>query len=248
MRMDKKIMFMITMIVLSLSFTVSADMLIFGVFEDLPPYEYTENGELKGIDIEIGREIFSRLGTEIRYEVLPWARMKTYAKEGEIDGILAMYCLETYLDILDFAESPIRAEISFFARKESTLNISGIDSLKGQSVGVIRGYTYTPEFASYTDITRDECDDDEMLVKKLAGGRFEVAVAEDIPFRFISKKLGFQDTFKKLYTLTEHRICMGFSKKALGAESRIWAERVTDMFQKLEEEGVIQQILDKYLQ
>jgi hypothetical protein len=41
---------------------------------------------------------------------------------------------------------------------------------------------------------------------------------------------------------------MGFSKKALGAESKIWAERVTNIFQKLKEEGVIQQIVDKYLQ
>lgn len=243
----KKMTVLITAIFLILPLNVPAETFVFGALEHLPPYHYKENGQWKGIDIEIGKELSERLGFEIKYEGLPWARMKKYAEKGKIDGIISMFCLEKYFEIVDFAESPVIADISVFARAGSDIKVSGLDDLKGKSVGIIRGYTYSPEFVSRRDMKKMECDNDEMLVKILEKGRVDVAVAENIPFRFISKKFGFQNRFKKLYTVSGNKVCMAFSKKALGRESKVWAGKVSGIFRKLKEEGVIQKILDNYL-
>jgi polar amino acid transport system substrate-binding protein len=233
--------------VLAFSSDVLAQSLVFSVLEDLPPYQYNENGALKGIDLEIGEEIFKRLGFKIIYKPLPWTRTKKYAAEGKIDGILSMFCLDKYLEILDFAESALTSKLSVFAPKESHLKITHLMDLKGKSVGVIRGYTYSSEFDNYKDFNRFQCDDDKMLIRILEKGRIDVAVAEALPFWFISRQLGLQSKFKELYTLTETKICIGFSKKALGSKSRILADRTSKIFLDLKAEGVIRKILDKYL-
>jgi len=244
-----RISIMIMAVILFFPFYLSAEEpLVFGVLEDLPPYQYKEDGQLKGLDLDIGKEISDRLGIKITYKAYPWTRIKKYAEEGKIDGILSMFCLDKYLEILDFAESVLTTKISVFALKESNLKIERLEDLKDKKVGVIRGYTYTPEFNDYKDLKREECDDDKMLIRILEKGRFDVAVAEELPFRFISRQLGFQNKFKELYTLSETKVCMGFSKKALGPKSKILADKVTEIFLNLKAEGVIQRVLDKYVQ
>ncbi len=39
-----------------------------------PPYEYEENGEVKGLAVEIVKEVFKRLDQPISIKVYPWAR------------------------------------------------------------------------------------------------------------------------------------------------------------------------------
>lgn len=41
-----------------------------GVYRDFPPYSYMEGGELRGVDVEIGRLIAEGLGVEPRFEQL----------------------------------------------------------------------------------------------------------------------------------------------------------------------------------
>ena len=42
--------------------------------EDAPPSSYKENGELKGLSVEIVREILRRIGQTATIEMVPWAR------------------------------------------------------------------------------------------------------------------------------------------------------------------------------
>ncbi|MEZ4525041.1 MAG: transporter substrate-binding domain-containing protein [Desulfobacterales bacterium] len=245
----KNVFYAIVMFVcLVMPLRVWAETFVLGVLEDLPPFEYRENGELKGIDLEIGNEIAKRLGIEFKYLGLPWTRIKKYAEDGtDIHGILSMFRLEKYLPIVDFTEDTFISKISFFVTKESTMHISGLEDLRGKKVGVIRGYTYTPEFDAYKQMERMVFDSNDVLAKVLDKNRIEVVVAEEIPFLFTARKTGFPDRFRAVCTLDENPTCMAFSKKALGEKSRIMADSVSEVIRKMKEEGVIRNILDNYI-
>ena len=245
----KKVFFaIITAACMAMPFHVSAETIVLGVLEDIPPFQYKENGELKGIDLEVGNEIARRLGIEFRYEAIPWARIKKYVAEGtQIDGVLSMFRLEKYLDIVDFTEHIFKSKICFFAMKDHEMQFSKLDDLRGKKVGVIRGYTYTSEFDAYQEMEKTVCDSNDMLAKLLEKKRVDIVVAEEVPFLFTAKKIGFQDRFREVYTLDENLTCMAFSKKAMGEKSRVMADRVSEIIRKMKEEGEIQKILDKYI-
>ncbi len=245
----KKVFFaVITAVCMAIPFSVSAETIVFGVLEDVPPFEYKENGELKGIDLEVGNEVAIRLGIEFKYQAIPWARIKKYLEDGtDIGGVLSMFRLEKYFDIVDFTEHIFNSKICFFALKDNQMQFSKMADLKGKKVGVIRGYTYTPEFDAYQDMERIVCDSNDILVKLLEKQRIEIAVAEEVPFLFTAKKAGFQDRFREIHTLDANLTCMAFSKKALGEKSKVMADRVSEIIRKMKEEGEIQKILDKYI-
>ncbi len=245
----KKFFFtVITAVCMAMPFDVSAETFVLGVLEDIPPFQYKENGELKGIDLEVGNEIAKRLGIEFRYEAMPWARIKKYVADGtQIHGVLSMFYLEKYLDVVDFTEHIFKSKICLFAIKDSQMQFSKLDDLRGKTVGVIRGYTYTPEFDAYQEMERTVCDNNDTLAKLLEKKRVDIVVAEEVPFLFTAKKIGFQDRFKGIYTLDENLTCMAFSKKAMGGKSRVMADRVNEIIRKMKEEGEMQKILDNYI-
>jgi polar amino acid transport system substrate-binding protein len=49
---------------------------------DYPPYEYEENGQVKGIAADIIRETFKQMGKEVTIEVYPWARSIEMFQDG----------------------------------------------------------------------------------------------------------------------------------------------------------------------
>ncbi|WP_120498095.1 ABC transporter substrate-binding protein [Kiloniella sp. EL199] len=49
--------------------------------EDFPPYNYMENGELKGIGFDVIEQLSQKIGEKPSIKVLPWSRAYKYAKE-----------------------------------------------------------------------------------------------------------------------------------------------------------------------
>jgi polar amino acid transport system substrate-binding protein len=59
-------------LILFMANTVGAELTI--LTEDLPPYNYTENGKLTGATTQVVQEIMRRLGIDDSIAVVPWAR------------------------------------------------------------------------------------------------------------------------------------------------------------------------------
>jgi len=250
MKIKKRIIILITALNM-FSFNIYAEKLVMGIYEELPPYSYKENNQWIGIDIEIGNEIFRRIGIDAGYESYPPVRLIKTAKDGQIAGILATFCFgKEKSDLRDFLEyanvSAYTSKVSVFALKERQIRISGLADLKNRSVGVIRGYFYSSEFDRDKDMKKAEYDNDEQIVKILAKGRIDAGVAESAPFLYFSAKSGLQDKFEEVYVLTENPVCMAFSKQYPGSESKIMADKVSRVIQQLKDEGFIEKILNKY--
>jgi polar amino acid transport system substrate-binding protein len=58
--------------------------------EDFPPYNYVENGKLKGIGFGIVEQLAQKVGETPSIRVLPWSRAYKYAKEMPDAGIFSI--------------------------------------------------------------------------------------------------------------------------------------------------------------
>ncbi len=55
-----------------------------------PPHIYMENGEIKGIRVELLTELFKRMGYKYKPEIMPWDRAIVMIKKGRVDGICSI--------------------------------------------------------------------------------------------------------------------------------------------------------------
>ena len=64
-----------------------------------PPFVYMdENGDPTGIDVEIGREAFRRMGYQAVFTTIDWEQKKTLLEEGKIDCVWGCFSMEGRLE------------------------------------------------------------------------------------------------------------------------------------------------------
>lgn len=120
--------------------TVQPGKLLVGVDATYPPFEYIENNEYKGFDIDLMKEIGKRLGLEVEFVNQAWEGIIPALKSHKFDCICsAMTITEERAKQIDFSDPYFEAGQVIVVRKDST--ISGAPDLQGKKVGVQLGTT-----------------------------------------------------------------------------------------------------------
>ncbi|MCG8687924.1 MAG: transporter substrate-binding domain-containing protein [Desulfobacterales bacterium] len=236
-----------TMIALMFSSTAFAEKLVIGMATAFKPYNYSQEKQWTGIDVEIIEEVFRRLGINVEFREYPWARVLLMAEVGKIDGILSVYCNDRHSFLENTNEPSYSVKISFFSLKTDNPKITELDDFNGKSVGVNRGNYYAKYIENYEKIKIFKSVDVKMLVRQLYKKRIDFALHEVGPFLYYSKEIGFKECFDEVYELKSDSVCMAFSKKALGSRSKELADKVSMIIHQLKSEGYIQKVTEKYL-
>lgn len=62
--------------------------------DSYPPFIYVdENGDFSGIDVEIAKEAFRRLGYSVEFEIIPWEEKKELVDSGYVDCIWGAFSM-----------------------------------------------------------------------------------------------------------------------------------------------------------
>jgi polar amino acid transport system substrate-binding protein len=215
------------------------------VSTDWPPYVMSENGKPSGIDTEIVLELCKRLGIEADIQVLPWKRALKNVEKGEADAIFAVRHNEERAAFLYYPSEPLNIEKTvIIAGKGSGIKVTGLDDLKGKSVGTVRGYTYDPKFDTHKEIEKIDCNDDAELVKVFTKGRVPLAAScDEITLKYLCKKAGVET--ETVYVLNETPSYIGFSK-AKGEKGKSLCDKFSEALRQLKKEGFIEKVQSKY--
>ncbi len=120
--------------------TVEPGKLLVGVDATYPPFEYIENNEYKGFDIDLMREIAKRLGIEVEFVNQAWEGIIPALKSHKFDCICsAMTITKERAKQIDFSDPYFEAGQVIVVRKDST--IADAKDLEGKKVGVQLGTT-----------------------------------------------------------------------------------------------------------
>lgn len=113
---------------LFLSVGLNADVLNVATTPNFPPYEYIENNELKGYDVDIINEIGKRLGVEINFKHMDFDALIPTLKSGKVDLIGAILKKTPVREkavsfTIDFKQSS-----NYFLQKSDGKNVDEIPS------------------------------------------------------------------------------------------------------------------------
>ncbi len=165
---------------------------------DWPPY-IGNNLCNKGWVYQFSIALLNSKGYSVYIEFLPWARAVRNVELGKADILMPEYFIEdtapsdyvngkTRRELLGLSNSFKGGEIAFLKRKGDTDRFTGnLKSLKGQKIGVVRGYQNTPEFDAMMDNAEFEVItsvDDLQLVQLLVAKRVDLIIGDPQVLKF----------------------------------------------------------------
>jgi polar amino acid transport system substrate-binding protein len=161
------------------------------VGESAPPFEFVRDGKVVGIDVDIARQIFKKLGLDVEFRILPWAKAWNMVTKGEADAVFTAsrsYEREPYLYYPN--EDMWKSDFVFFVRKDRKKGSQmSYGNAKGQTIGIIRGNSYHSSFWD-SHLTFEESPDEETNLKKLAEGKIDLYLTKKIVGLYSLKLLG----------------------------------------------------------
>lgn len=119
------------------------DKIIVGTSADFAPFEYKEDGEIVGFDIELIKEILKDQGYDkVEVRDMDFGTLIGALKQGKIDVIAAaMTITEEREQEIDFSDPYYEADQSIIVRKNSNMQLDKNQDLQNYSVGAQTGTT-----------------------------------------------------------------------------------------------------------
>lgn len=118
------------------------------VGEHSPPYLFTHNEKVTGIDAEIIKYVFGKLGVQYKLEIRPFARNLKMLEDGQADIVIALSKTDSLAAIAHFPQAFTRnAEYSLITNTQTKKkhNATSLTYAKENNfkLGVVRGKRYS---------------------------------------------------------------------------------------------------------
>ncbi len=107
-----------------------------------PPFVTEKSSLGNGISIDLLKAAMKTQGYEIDFKILPWSRALDEVSKGRIDLLPATWFTQERTKFLLYSEPYLSNELTFIKRAGDPFEYSGLSSLDGKVVGIVRGYGY----------------------------------------------------------------------------------------------------------
>ena len=164
--------------------TGNADSEVFDVVCDpWPPYQVEdESKNISGISAAIVNRVLEKLGVHVNsFKVYPWKRALYELKTGNAHALFSANMTQERKEYAYYPEESLfHSPWVIWGRKNSAVTYNGFQDLSGKVVGVVQGYSYTPEFWNFIQKHSriEEVTYDDQMFRMLQLGRVDFVVAE----------------------------------------------------------------------
>ncbi len=187
------------------------------ITEAYPPYNFEENGVVKGITVEILLETSKEAGQPLKRSQLilrPWARGYRQALSGPMVMLFAMSRTEAREDKFQWVGPILKNRVAVLAKKSSGIKIATSADLKKYSVGAVLddvGEQMLKSLGNSSNIQTSA--KPSAVAKKLNSGRIQLWVYDEIVAKSVMKSAGLNgDDFEVIFTLKETASFFALSK------------------------------------
>ncbi|MDY0409100.1 transporter substrate-binding domain-containing protein [Virgibacillus soli] len=154
-----------------------------GVDTTYPPFEYQEDGEYKGIDIDLIHAIAEDQGIKIEIEAMDFGGIIPAMQAGELDiGMGGMSITDERKEKVDFSDPYFEAGLSLVVAKDNE-SIHSLEDLEGKVVVIKNGTTgakFAEEHKKEHGYETVQVNDSTSMFQEVSNGSAD-ALIEDYP-------------------------------------------------------------------
>lgn len=215
--------------------------------DNYPPFNYEDsNGEPTGIDVDLAKEAFYRMGYKAEFEYINWEEKKELVDQGEIDCIWGSFSIDGREDQYRWTDPYM------VSRQVVAVNVNSdiytLADLDGKKVAVQS--TTKPEeiFENHTDPRIPELGEvfalqnRELIYAFLSKGYVEAIAAHETAILQSMKDYGLEYRILD-ETLLTVGLGVAFSKE----DDRGLEQELSKVFEEMREDGTMEEILGRYL-
>jgi polar amino acid transport system substrate-binding protein len=212
-----------------------------------PPYNYLdENGQYAGIDVEISKEAFRRIGYEANFVTISWSEKDNLLQKGEIDCIQGCYSMTGREDKYQWAGPYMQSRQVVAVDPNSSIRT--LADLEGKTVAVQA--TTKPESILLNGLNKSAgeikslycVDDKALLYPALSKGYVDAIAAHEETILQYEKD--YNITFRILdESLLDVDIGIAFSKD----DTSEIAKKLDDALSEMHKDGTLEKIVARYL-
>lgn len=234
--------FLLSLLLISCEKKEQETALIVGTSADNPPYEFIQNGEIVGIDIDIIKAIGERLNKKVIIKNFDFNGLLAALVSENIDVAVAeLSVTKERAEYISFSDNYATARFAILYRADDD-NIQSIKDLDNKIIGVQLGSTLekkAQELAQTMNIKVHSLANSLMLVEELKAKVVDVIISEE----FQNKKLQEANPNLASYTLEEFSsdFAIGLSKNS-GL-----IKEINEAIDSLKKDGTINKIMKKWL-
>ncbi len=216
--------------------------LVMATNAEFPPYEYHDNDQIVGIDVEIAQAIAEQMGCELEIEDIAFDSIIPEVTSGKADfGAAGMTVTEDRLQNVDFSDTYASSSQVIIVTEDS--DITGVADLAGKIVGVQQGTTgdiYCSDDATIGDGNVERFNKGMEAVQSLSQGKVDAVVIDIEPAKeFVAQTEGLK-ILDETYTEEEYAIAVKKGNTEL-------LEQINIAIAELKESGKLEEIRAKYI-
>ncbi len=118
------------------NFDFNKKTIVIGSDTTYPPFEYLDNGETLGFDIDIIKEIAARLGKNIEIKTIAWNPEYKELIDGKIDMIISAVPETAESTVVDFSKSYFTLEYLLISLSGSEIKTK--ENLADKKIGILK--------------------------------------------------------------------------------------------------------------
>ncbi len=250
------------------AFSIQRKFLVVG--EEFAPFEFIQDSQVVGLDIDIARYIFNKMNIPVVFKIQPWKRAWKNAEKGKADAILTTSRKESRKPYLWYPEENMWvSEFVFFVRKDKIKSsFKGYSTAKKDNltIGVINGNSYHSSFWTafpykngattfQGDLVKVKMNDQldgtsnfKLNIKKLVKGRIDLIIADKIVGSYSAKLLNLDN--KVTYyntTLYSKGYPMPFTKNSSYPDNKKIAVKFEKELKAIKKSGIYQRFVEKWI-
>ena len=213
--------------------------LVMATNAEFPPYEYYEDGDIVGIDVEIAKAIAAKLGMELQIEDMAFDAIIPAVTSGKADfGAAGMTVTEERQRSVEFTDTYANSNQVAIVKEDS--DITGSDALAGKIIGVQLGTTGDALATEIKDATVERYNKGLEAVQSLTQAKIDAVVIDQATAEaFVKKTEGIKILEEKM---SEEEYAIAIKKGNMEL-----VEKMNEAIKELKEEGKIDEIVAKYM-
>jgi len=167
--------------------------------ENLPPFNYSENGKITGISTDIVRYIFKQSGISMKQgkiHLYPWARAYHDIRYYPDTALYSMARTEDRENLFRWVGPLMDVTLGVIAKKERNIKIDSIDDFRKYRIGTVRDGA-PEQLLIKAGVPLEQLDRlalPEQNIRKLQAGRIDMFVFNIQTAQYLMVKLGIDPT------------------------------------------------------